>query len=405
MNRNELLDVLKLHNQNHLIDRVNQMNETELNEFIKQVKSIDWNAIENIHESYVDSNKVISPLDAVEISDIKKHSDEYYEVGIKAIQSKKVACVLLAGGQGTRLGLDKPKGTLNVGIHKDLYLFEQLINNTLKVVNDAGTYIPLYIMTSDKNHEDTVSFFKEHHYFGYDSKYIKFFKQNMVPSVDFEGKLLMESRTSLTMSPNGNGGWFASMLSNGFREELSNFDWINIFAVDNILQKIADPVFIGATILAGCECGSKVVRKVNANERVGVMCKVNGHPSIIEYYDMPEELANETRNDGELTYGFGVILNYLFKTDKLFKIVDNELPMHIAKKKIPYINDNDEIIKPEEPNGYKFETLVLDMVEMMDNCIPFEVVREHEFAPIKNKTGQDSLESARELLKINGIEF
>ena len=134
----------------------------------------------------------------------------------------------------------------------------------------------------------------------------------MVPSVDFEGKLLMESKTSLAMSPNGNGGWFESLLSNGYKEELEQYDWINIFAVDNILQRIADPVFIGATILAGCECGSKVVRKVNADERVGVMCKVNGHPSIIEYYDMPTELANQTRPDGQLTYGFGVILNYLF---------------------------------------------------------------------------------------------
>ena len=197
------------------------------------------------------------------------------------------------------------------------------------------------------------------------------------------------------------------MLSAGLDKDLKekNVEWINVFAVDNILQKIVDPAFVGATILSGAECGSKVVRKVGPDEKVGVMCKVNGRPSIIEYYEMSPELASLRREDGELVYGFGVILNYLFSLKKLFEISNRNLPLHIVEKKIPYINENDEYIKPEKPNGYKFETLVLDMVEMMDDCLPYEVVREHEFAPIKNKTGQDSLESARELLKVNGIEF
>ena len=277
----------------------------------------------------------------------------------------------------------------------------------MDVVNQTGAWVPLYIMTSDKNNKDTVEFFEEHNYFGYDKDYVKFFIQSMVPSVDYNGKLYMESTDSLAMSPNGNGGWFLSLIAAGLDKDMRDkgVEYVNVFAVDNILQRIADPAFIGATILAGAECGSKVVRKCEPAEKVGVMCRVNGHPSIIEYYEMSEELASLRREDGELTYGFGVILNYLFSFKKLVEIANRKLPLHIVEKKIPYIDENDNLVKPETPNGYKFEKLVLDMVEMMDNCVPYEVERNYEFAPIKNKTGKDSLESARELLKVNGIEF
>ncbi|MDO5403417.1 MAG: UDPGP type 1 family protein [Eubacteriales bacterium] len=374
-----------------------------------QVAKIDWKMLDDIKSQAAGGvkEKKVEPLAAVELKDIELNKASYIETGIRAIREGEVAAVLLAGGQGTRLGLDKPKGTLNIGEQKDLYLFEQLIYNLLDVVNKTGAYIPLYIMTSEKNNEDTEAFFKEHSFFGYDSSFVTFFVQNMAPSVDYNGKLYMEEKDSLAMSPNGNGGWFLSMLSAGLEADLKKrgVKWINVFAVDNILQRIADPAFVGATIQSGCSCGSKVVRKVSPDEKVGVMCKVNGHPSIIEYYEMSEELANLRREDGELVYGFGVTLNYLFKLDTLLEIADKKLPLHIVEKKIPYINEKGELIKPESPNGYKFETLVLDMVEMMDNCVPYEVVREHEFAPIKNKTGKDSIESAKKLLKLNGIEF
>lgn len=398
---------LKAHGQKDVADRLKSLKNPEQQNLAKQISLIDWNVVESIHcrNTSAETEKIIEPLSAVEQRDIELNREQYEKTGIAAIRESKVAAVLLAGGQGTRLGFDKPKGTLNVGIHRELYLFEQLILNLLSVVEKAETWIPLYIMASEKNHKDTMGFFEEHNYFGYEKSHIRFFIQNMVPSVDYEGKLYMESNDRLSMSPNGNGGWFLSMLSAGLEKELreQGTEWINVFAVDNILQRIADPAFVGATILSGCECGAKVVRKAAADEKVGVLCRVNGHPSIIEYYEMPEKLASERGEDGELVYRFGVILNYLFRLDKLFEIADRNLPLHIVEKKISYINDSNELIKPEIPNGYKFETLVLDMVEMMDHCLPYEVVREHEFAPIKNKTGKDSLESARELLKVNGI--
>jgi UDP-N-acetylglucosamine/UDP-N-acetylgalactosamine diphosphorylase len=182
-------------------------------------------------------------------------------------------------------------------------------------------------------------------------------------------------------------------------------EWLNIFAVDNVLQRIADPVFVGATIDAKASVGSKVVKKAAPDEKVGVMCLEDGRPSIVEYYELTDELMNAKDANGEPAYNFGVILNYLFNVADLEEIMNKHMPLHIVEKKIPYMNEEGEFIKPEEPNGYKFETLVLDMIHLLDTCLPFEVIRDREFAPIKNKTGVDSVESARELLKQNGVEL
>ena len=186
---------------------------------------------------------------------------------------------------------------------------------------------------------------------------------------------------------------------------MDGIEWLNVFAVDNVLQKIADPCFIGAVIATGSQSGAKVVSKAAPDEKVGVLCLEDGRPSIVEYYEMTEEMTTLRDESGRLAYNYGVILNYLFRVDSLEDSVGKTLPVHVVEKKIPYIDENGSYIKPEKPNGYKFETLVLDMVHMQDNCLSYEVVRNKEFAPIKNKTGVDSLESARELMKENGIEL
>lgn len=187
--------------------------------------------------------------------------------------------------------------------------------------------------------------------------------------------------------------------------EERGLEWLNVFAVDNVLQRMADPVFIGATIASGCVSGAKVVRKADPYERVGALCLEDGKPSIIEYYELTPEMAEARDERGTLLYGFGVILNYVFRTDKVIGIDDSKLPLHVAKKKVPYLNEDGKRVEPEEPNAYKFETLILDMVYMMDNCLSFEVDREKEFAPVKNATGVDSVETARELLRKNGVEL
>lgn len=385
-----------------------ERNDAASNEVLaKNAEAIDFTIFDNIKTMSENNRGVFAPLDAMEVSEIKEREAEFRAAGIKAIQECKVGAVLLAGGQGTRLGLDKPKGTLKIGIDKDLYLFEQLVRNLQDVTNEAGAYVPFYIMTSNINNDDTVAFFEEHNYFGYPKEYVKFFVQEMVPACDYNGNAFMISDTEFAMSPNGNGGWFTSIIKAGLLEDIHarGIEWLNVFAVDNCLQRMADPLFVGATILSGCESGAKVVRKAEPMEKVGVLCTEDGKPSIAEYYEMTEEMINSRKENGDLSYGFGVILNYLFSEKKLEEIANANMPIHVVEKKIPHVNAEGSFVKPEAPNGYKFETLVLDMVHMMKDCLPYEVVREKEFAPIKNLHGVDSLDSARELMALNGIEL
>ena len=405
---NEAKSRLAEYGQEHLLKFYNELGPDEQASLLRQIEEIDFSVVEAVKDADSPAQRgTFAPLGAVTIEDIAANSDTYRKTGIEAIQAGKAAAVLLAGGQGTRLGFDKPKGMFNIGVEKDLFIFECLVNNLMKVVEEAGSWVPLYIMTSEKNNEDTVSFFEEKNYFGYNRDYVKFFVQSMAPSADFNGKIYMESKSRISSSPNGNGGWFSSLVRAGLLDDIRErgVEWINIFAVDNVLQQIADPLFIGAVISTGSQSGSKVVRKAGPEEKVGVLCLEDNMPSIVEYYEMTDEMLNLRNEDGSLAYNYGVILNYLFNVDKLVDIVDRNLPLHVVKKKIPYMDDNGNYISPTEPNGYKFETLVLDMVHMQDSCLPYEVVRSKEFAPVKNAKGVDSVDSARELLRQNGVEL
>lgn len=396
---------VKKYGQEQVLRYFDELTGTEQQELLDQIEATDMSLMEACkHQEELAKRGEISPLAAMELDEIEANKESFQKTGLEAIRAGKVAALLLAGGMGTRLGSDNPKGMYNVGITRELYIFECLMNNMLDVVKLAGTWFHLFIMTSDKNHEATTSFLKEKEYFGYNAEYIHFFKQEMAAATDYEGKILLEAKNKLSTSPNGNGGWFISLQKNGLLDLVhkAGIEWFNVFAVDNVLQRIADPVFVGATIEKQCVVGAKVVRKVAKDEKVGAMCLEDGRPSIVEYYDMTPELMDAVNEKGEPAYNFGVILNYLFRVPELEKMMSS-LPLHIVEKKIPYLNEQGELVKPEAPNGYKYENLVLDMIHQLDSCLPFEVVREREFAPIKNKTGVDSVESARELLKKNGV--
>ena len=403
--KEQALEVLTKKNQAHIMTGFDELSEGKKAEFLAQIENINWSDFELINSEENAARGEFSVPEAVSVEEIEKKHDEFEKNGLDAIKKSQVAAVLLAGGMGTRLGFDLPKGCYNVGQTHDLYIFECLINNLMDVVKQAGVFVPLYIMTSEKNDEATQNFFKEHDYFGYDSSYVKFFIQDMACAIDYDGKLLLEEKGRLATSPNGNGGWFTSMVKAGLSEDMKKrgVKYINIFAVDNVLQRIADPVFVGATIAGNFQCGSKVVRKVEPQEKMGLLCLEDGKPSIVEYYEMSQEMAEAKADDGSLLYKYGVILNYLFSLEKLEDIVNNKLMVHVVEKKIPHIDEAGNKISPEEPNGYKFELLVLDMIHMMDTNLAFEVVREHEFAPIKNLHGVDSVDSARELLEKNSV--
>lgn len=392
--------------QLHLLKFYEELKEEQKEALLKEIQETDFSVISRAEGQEAGRGK-ITPIKAMTIEEIEEKEKEYRQIGLKAIKNGEVAAVLLAGGMGTRLGSDNPKGMYNIGITKEVFIFERLIDNLMEVVDEAGKFIHLFVMTSDKNHETTMDFFEEKEYFGYKKEYVHFFKQDMAPATDYDGKIYLERKDKLATSPNGNGGWFNSLYNSGLdmciHEE--GIKWLNVFAVDNVLQRMADPVFVGATIAGDYVSGSKVIRKVTPDEKVGTICLEDGKPSIVEYYELTEELMDAKDEKGQPAYNFGVILNYLFRVDALEQILTSPLTLHVVEKKIPCIDGNGKEICPEKPNGHKYETLILDMVHMMENNLPFEIEREKEFAPIKNKTGVDSVESAQALLQKNGISL
>ena len=405
MNESEMRELLTRHGQTQVLRWWEELDEASRSGLMEQIGQIEWDKIVPHPED--GRRGRIQPIEGLTKEEIAARKEQFFAVGSEAIRAGKAAAVLLAGGQGTRLGSDAPKGAYDIGLTHPHYIFEQLILNLQEVTKACGASIPLLIMTSDKNDAETRTFFEQHAYFGYPREDIFFFRQAMAPCVDLEGKILLEDKARLALSPNGNGGWYTSLVRAGLTEKMDarGVEWYNVFAVDNVLQRICDPVFLGATIASGKASGAKVVRKAEPHERVGVLCLEDGLPGVIEYYELSEEMANLRGADGSLVYSFGVILNYLFRADVLKSIADQRLPLHAAKKKIPYLAPDGTFVRPEEENGYKFETLILDMIKYARTCLPFEVVREKEFAPIKNKTGTDSVETARKLLKRNGVEL
>lgn len=399
---------IQKYDQAQLLSFVDELSPEESEAFEKQIEKIDFSVLEHLTNRNEEIKKGdLSPLAAMELAEIDKNRDRFENIGLEAIRKGRVGAVLLAGGMGTRLGSDDPKGMYNIGVTKDLYIFQCLINNLTDVVRKAGKFIHLFVMTSDLNYEKTTAFFENMNYFGYPKEYITFFKQEMAPTCDYNGKIFLEEPGKVSVSPNGNGGWFLSMMKSGILDKIKSnkIEFLNVFAVDNVLQRICDPVFIGATVSEGRAVGAKVVKKNDPDERVGVICLEDGKPSIVEYYELTDELRLACDERGERLYNFGVILNYLFKVDDLENIVKYSLPYHVVEKKITHIDEDGNIVKPDKPNGYKFEQLVLDMIHLAKDCLPFEVVREKEFAPIKNKEGIDSVESARVLLQMNGVEI
>lgn len=401
----KISEMLNMLHQEHIVSHLKSLSAEEQLEMVRHIESLDFSVLSEGNKEEKRGN--FSPLFATTLSDIAKNCERYTAVGLKAIREGKIGAVLLAGGQGSRLGFEHPKGMFRIGVEKELYIFECLINNLLDVVKQADAWIPLFIMTSTENYKETRVFFEKHNYFGYSSDNVFFFVQEQLPTLDTNGKLMLAGKGKVRTAPNGNGGWYASMAKTGMLRIVQNakIEWLNVFAVDNVLQRIADPCFIGAVIESGKVSGAKVVAKAYPEERVGVLCLEDGRPSIVEYYEMTDEMINRREPDGTLSYNYGVILNYLFRVDRLDQTLSVRLPLHRAFKKIPYMTVSGEMITPEEPNAYKFETLALDMVKLQENCLAYEVDRTKEFAPVKNKTGVDSVDTARELLRLNGIEL
>ena len=404
--------IMEQYDQQKVLDIFDSRDEKDKERLLKQCDFLDFSFLSAL-QNHDGKRGEITPIRTMKLPEIEKREEEFRNIGTEALKAGKVAALVLAGGMGTRLGSNHAKGMYDIGMTKPVYIFQRMFENMLDVVNETGAQIPLFIMTSIINDKEIKEFLYEHKCFGYDPKQVHFFVQDMSPCIDIEGNIMFSKPDEFAMSPNGNGGFYSSMMNAGLDEfcRESGIEYINVFAIDNVLQRIADPVFIGATIDSGCATGAKVVKKVDPGEKVGSICLEDGQPSVVEYYDMTDELLQAKDEDGEPAYDYGVILNYLFRLKEMDGIVRNEMPVHIVKKKVPYLAESDTsetgfvTVYPDKPNAFKLETLTLDFVRMMGSCLPFEVIREKEFAPIKNPTGVDSVESAKALCKLNGIEL
>ena len=396
--------VLEKHGQEQLLANYEKLSENDKDKLLDDILTIDFNQLEKLYEKrnfkQVYSEAEIEPISYVEKDKMSKEEREKYdEIGTKAIKAGKLAAVTMAGGQGTRLGHNGPKGTFDIGLESHKPIFE-LLCETLKLANEKyGVVIPWYIMTSKENNKDTVDFFEKNNYFGYPKGYIQFFKQGELPMVGEDGKVLLDEKGMIKQAADGHGGIFTSMRKDGVIYDMKarGIEWVFIGGVDNVLVKMVDPTLIGLAESKGILAAGKSVVKAGPHEKVGVFCKRNGRPSVIEYSEISKEMAEETDENGQLKYGESHILCNLFNIKEIEKLSEKNLPYHSAHKKATYMNEKGEIVKGIEPNAYKFEAFLFDAFESLDDMVIMRVKREEEFAPVKNAEGVDSPETARKL--------
>ena len=396
---------LKKYNQYGIIKILEILSEEEKNKIYEQILKLDFKQLNNLYSELSkkekESGNEIEEIKALNKDKLSKEELEKYDsLGEDIIKNGKYALVTMSGGQGTRLGYDKAKGTFKVNIDpKPKYLFE-ILADKLKAVNEKyNVVVPWYIMTSEENNAEIQDFFKEHNYFEYPEKDIMFFKQANLPLIDENGKMIISSKKMIKEAADGNGGIFSSMYRNNIIKDMQKrgIKWIFISSIDNILLKIADTTLIGLAEERKVKIATKSIMKNSPEEKVGAICRSNGKIKVIEYSEMSDEMKNKKNDDGELTFGESHVMCNLFSLKSLKLLAKKKLPYHIAYKKSEYMNENGEIIKVEDPNVYKFETFIFDSWTYFKDIAILRGKREEDFAPIKNKEGIDSPQTAIEL--------
>lgn len=392
---------LKKYNQKHLMTHFEELSINEKEILSTQINNLDFELITKIYNNKdkkmdLSQNKV-TPLIASRLNSTEHK--KCFNIGLESIKNGEVAVVLMAGGQGTRLGHIGPKGTYDIGLPSHKSLFALQCDRLIRLHQMTGQYIKWYIMTSEDNHQESIEHFEENSYFGYDKKYIHFFKQDRLPLVLENGKIAMKSKYEINLAANGNGGVFSSLESHGLLEEMSHnkVKWVFLYGVDNAIAKVADPAFIGFTIQSKKPIASKSVDKINPEEKVGVICYRNNHPDIVEYSELPDDLRYERDLNNELVYRNGNILSHIFSLEFLKDCAKKDIIYHTAHKKVSAY-DNGKLNESEIPNGYKFELFLFDMFQFSDDMAVMSVNREEEFSPVKNKSGYDSPETAKNII-------
>ena len=337
-------------------------------------------------------------------------------VGEQALRDGRVAAFTVAGGQGTRLGYDGPKGTFRVTPVLQKSLFQVFAEKILAAGRRYGRPLHWFIMTSHANHAATETFFAEHRYFGLDRSRVHFFRQGRMPAVSFDGKILLETTSSLALSPDGHGGSLRALERSGALDlmQREGVDTLSYFQVDNPLVRCIDPAFIGWHVMRGSEMTSKMVPKAYAEEKVGHFCAQNGKSVVVEYSDLPMAMQRETDAEGKLRYIAGSIAIHVLDREFVRRMASGAegvaLPFHRADKKIPTVDIAGAAVKPDKANGVKFEMFVFDALPFARNPVIIETLRADDFSPVKNAEGVDSPKTCRDdqlrqfarWLKVNG---
>lgn len=397
---------LQKYGQEQLLNSFSSLSKEKQSELLDAILTTDFKQMQELYET----TKIKASFENVKLEPIahitkaklsQEELEKYTSLGEGAIRARKLAVVTMAGGQGTRLGHNGPKGTYDLGLDSHKSIFEILCDTMKEACEKYHVTIPWYLMTSDANNEDTIQFFKDNNYFGYPKEAVSFFIQGKLPMIDTEGKILLDEDGMIKQAADGHGGIFEAMRKNGVLYDMKEkgVEWVYIGGVDNVLAKMVDPVLTGLAISEGTLMAGKSVVKANPHERVGVFCKKDNKPNVIEYTEISDELAEAIDDKGELLYGESHILCNQFHLSALEKISTNKLPYHVAFKKASYLNDKGEVVEPTEPNAYKFEAFLFDAFSTVDAMSILRVKREDEFAPVKNAEGVDSPETARALYK------
>jgi UDP-N-acetylglucosamine/UDP-N-acetylgalactosamine diphosphorylase len=401
----ELHQRLHRHGHGHVLNWWEHLSEDERSALHDQLSALDLEHLRKLYEERDKSSFVPPPHKIQPIPVVRVGADEAEarKLGEEALRAGRVACVLVAGGQGSRLGFEHPKGMFSIGPVSGKSLFQIHAEKVLALAIRYGAPVPLLVMTSDATHDETEDYFEQHHRFGLPPGDVAFFRQGTMPALDLgTGKLLMEKPGRLFTSPNGHGGTLTALNDSGLLETMAGrgITQIFYFQVDNPLVKMADPVFLGHHLRVNGEASSKVVAKAGPADKMGVFAEVDGRCTIIEYSDLPADLAKQTDDKGQLRLWAGNPAIHLFSVDFLKRVTRGELtlPFHVARKKVPHLDETGRDINPEKENALKFERFIFDALPMADRWVVMESSRREEFAPVKNATGVDSPETAKQAI-------
>ncbi|CAO3691418.1 unnamed protein product [Rhizopus stolonifer] len=427
----QLKERYEANGQGHVFRFYESLNEEQQAQLVKQLVELDVErlnviyrkAIEGAEAALLSQDAQLEPLsDSVFDSVLKASPEQLKEwetVGLTNIAEGKVAVILMAGGQGTRLGSSDPKGCYNINLPSQKSLFQLQAERILRVQDLARQYkkaggeciIPWYIMTSGPTHRPTYEFFEKNQFFGLKKENVIFFEQGTLPCLTMDGKIILEAKEKVAMAPDGNGGIYAAVVNKGVIQSLKERGilYSHCYCVDNCLARVADPVFIGYSVSKGTDCGVKVVSKASPEEPVGVVCVRNGKYGVVEYSEISQEVSERRQQDGSLQFGAANIANHFFSTEFLERVPQfaDQLEYHIAKKKIKYVDEEGQVITPKSNSGMKLECFVFDVFSFAQSFSVLEVDRKEEFSPLKNApgSGADCPETSRRDIVAQHVRF